>query len=133
MLNYWSLHDFQHVCAFFIPNLVCFGTHVVGFMFGVLGFYFLLCLIHFVRIFYFLCFMGVYSVFLLWFCFQVVFLSNHDFFWSIYRRTKNFESTRSGRPDKKIDQQVLCPVWFARFMLKSFFYLGCVWQTLITF
>jgi hypothetical protein len=115
------------------PNLVCFGTHVLGLVSSVLCvmFFFFLCLIHFVQEFEFLCFFGC-LIFFFGSLFWVVLESNQDF-GLVYSGTKNFGSTRSGQVKKQSGQMVLYCVCFAIFV-KGFLGLRvCLAHTHLTY
>jgi len=105
-LDYWSLHDFQHVCVlvfYYIWSIL--GSTLLGLGFGVL--YFFWCLICFVQEFLDFC---VFLVFNLIFSFGFVFffllLGQTKILVSDYGRTKNVESNLG---------QGLRPCWFAMF------------------
>lgn len=103
--DYWSLHNFQHVCAFILTNSGLFGTHVVGFMFDVLGVPSFLCVWSILfKNFFSLCFFGCLIYFLA-LCFTIVFRSNQNFLFGLWLN-KKFRINPIGSYKKKMGQRV---------------------------
>jgi hypothetical protein len=104
MLDYCSLHDFQHVCAFVLTkssmNLSqsCWVHSGLCLVFFMLFIFLCVWFILFKFFFFFCVFMVLAS--LIYFLALVLFSSQTRIFGLIYGRTKDFGSTQSSQPSR---------------------------------
>jgi len=122
MLDYCSLHDFHHVCAFVLTkSYLCWVPCCwVSFWFPVV-LLFLVCLIHFAQLFLSFCVFGKFNLFVfLWFCFWL-FFGQTRISCLVYDRTIYFGSTKSCHV-KQIWVKGLLPYLFCLFFLLILFW-----------